>query len=86
MTVGSGRPLDDAWRAGQVDMIGWLCQLLGMGKMDAYQLLTQISKSPIANMVDPNFSAVVKVAKDLLPPVQAYGGIHQHLRALAAGL
>jgi acetamidase/formamidase len=86
MTVGSGRPLDDAWRAGQVDMIGWLCQLLGMGKMDAYQLLTQISKSPIANLVDPNFSAVVKVAKDLLPPVQAYGGIHQHLREQAAGL
>jgi hypothetical protein len=29
---------------------------------------------------------VVKVAKDLLPPMQAYGGMHQHLRALAAGL
>jgi acetamidase/formamidase len=86
MTVGSGRPLDDAWRAAQVDMIGWLGGLLGMGKMDTYQLLTQISLSPIANMVDPNFSAVVKVAKDLLPPMQAYGGMHQHLRALAAGL
>src|SRR5437879_4181581 len=67
MVVGSGRPLDDAWRAGQVDMVGWLCELLGMGKMDAYQLLTQISKSPIANMVDPNFSAVIKVDKGVLP-------------------
>ncbi|GAA1167899.1 acetamidase/formamidase family protein [Pseudonocardia alaniniphila] len=86
MTVGSGRPLDDAWRAAQVDMIGWLGGLLGMGKMDAYQLLTQISESPIANMVDPNFSAAVKVAKDLLPPMRAYGGMHQHLRELAAGL
>ena len=86
MTVGSGRPLDDAWRAAQVDMIGWLGGLLGMSKMDAYQLLTQISESPIANMVDPNFSAVVKVAKDLLPPMRAYGGMHQRLRELAAGL
>jgi acetamidase/formamidase len=84
MVVGSGRPLDDAWRVGQVDMVTWLQELLGMGKMDAYQLLTQISKSPIANMVDPNFSAVIKVAKGLLPPVQAYGGIHRHLRELAA--
>jgi acetamidase/formamidase len=86
MTVGSGRPLDDAWRAGQVDMIGWLGELLSMGKMDTYQLLTQISQSPIANMVDPNFSAVVKVAKGLLPPVQAYQGIHRHLREVAARL
>jgi hypothetical protein len=37
-------------------------------------------------MVDPNFSAVVKVAKDVLPRVQAYGGIHAHLRELAATL
>jgi acetamidase/formamidase len=86
MVVGSGRPLDDAWRVGQVDMIGWLQELLGLGRMDAYQLLTQISKSPIANMVDPNFCAVVKVAKDVLPRVQAYGGIHAHLRELAATL
>jgi acetamidase/formamidase len=86
MTVGSGRPLDDAWRAGQVDMVGWLRELLGLSTMDAYQLLTQISQSPIANMVDPNFTAVVKVAKNLLPPVQAYRGMHRHLASMAAGL
>lgn len=86
MTVGSGRPLDDAWRAGQVDMIGWLSELLSIGKMDGYQLLTQISQSPIANMVDPNYSAVIKVAKGLLPPVEAYQGMHWHLRSVAANL
>jgi acetamidase/formamidase len=86
MVIGSGRPLDDAWRVGQVDMIGWLQQLLGMGKMDAYQLLSQVSRSPIANMVDPNYSAAIKVAKDELPRVQAYGGMHAHLRELAATL
>jgi acetamidase/formamidase len=86
MVVGSGRPLDDAWRVAQVEMVGWLGELLSMGKMDSYQLLTQISKSPIANMVDPNFSAVVKVAKDVLPGIQAYGGMHAHLRQLAGAL
>jgi acetamidase/formamidase len=86
MVIGSGRPLDDAWRVGQVDMIGWLQELLGMGKMDAYQLLSQVSRSPIANMVDPNFSAAIKVVKNELPPVQAYGGMHAHLRELAATL
>jgi len=49
-------------------MIGWLGGLLGMGKIDAYQLLTPPSLSPITNMVDPNFSAVVKVAEDLPLP------------------
>ncbi|HET6499611.1 MAG TPA: acetamidase/formamidase family protein [Amycolatopsis sp.] len=86
MVVGSGRPLDDAWRVAQVELIGWLGGLLGMGKMDTYQLVTQISRSPIANMVDPNFSAVVKVAKEFLPDVPAYDGMHRHLRGLAAGL
>jgi hypothetical protein len=37
-------------------------------------------------MVDPNFSAVVKVAKDVLPGIQAYGGMHAHLRQLAGPL
>jgi hypothetical protein len=37
-------------------------------------------------MVDPNFCAVVKVAKGVLPRVRAYGGIHAHLRELAATL
>lgn len=67
-------------------MIGWLSELLSLGKMDGYQLLTQISESPIANMVDPNYSAVIKVAKGLLPPVEANQGIHRHLRSVAASL
>jgi hypothetical protein len=29
---------------------------------------------------------LMKVAKDVLPRVQAYGGIHAHLRELAATL
>jgi acetamidase/formamidase len=84
--VGSSRPLEDAWRAGQVDMVGWLGDLYGLDKLDAYQLLSQISEVPLANVVDANYSVVTKVAKRLLPKADAYSNIHTHLRDLAATL
>ena len=82
--VGSSRPLEDAWRASQVGMITWLGELYGLDRLDAYQLLTQISLSPLANVVDANYSAVTKVPKRLLPAGDAYGGMHRHLREQAA--
>jgi acetamidase/formamidase len=84
MVVGSSRPLEDAWRASQVDMVLWFGELFGLDRLDAYQLLTQISQAPVANVVDANYSAVTKVAKALLPPTQVYGGIHRYLRELGA--
>jgi acetamidase/formamidase len=86
VVVGSSRPLEDAWRISQVEMISWLGDLLGLDRLDAYQLLTQTSLSPLANVVDTNYSAVTKVPKALLPPITAFGGVHAHLRGLAAGL
>src|SRR6187401_1939309 len=67
VVVGSARPLEDAWRASQVGMIAWLGELYGLDRLDAYQLLTQISISPLANVVDVNYSAVTKVHKEFLP-------------------
>ncbi len=81
--VGSSRPLEDAWRASQVGMVGWLGELYGLDPLDAYQLLTQISRSPLANVVDSNYSAVTKVEKALLPTADAYEGVHRRLRELA---
>jgi acetamidase/formamidase len=86
MCIGSGRPLEEAWRAGQVEMIGWLGQLYGLDRLDAYQLLSQISQVPIANVVDTNYSAVTKVDKRLLPTAPSYGGIHDELRRVARSL
>ncbi len=86
VVVGSGRPLEDAWRASQVGMVGWLGELYGLDRLDAYQLLTQVSESPLANVVDVNYSAVTKVAKRYLPAGDAYGGMHRYLRERAAGL
>jgi acetamidase/formamidase len=86
MAVGSSRPLEDAWRIGAVEMVRWLGELYGLGAMDAYQLLSQVSESPIANVCDANYSAVVKIRKSLLPAVPAYGGVHEDLRRRAADL
>ena len=86
MSIGSGRPLEEAWRASQVDMITWLGELYGLDRLDAYQLLTQISQVPIANVVDTNYSAVTKIDKRLLPSATAYGGIHGELRNAARSL
>ncbi|MFC4946060.1 acetamidase/formamidase family protein [Pseudonocardia sp. GCM10023141] len=84
--VGSSRPLEDAWRASQVGMVGWLGELYGLDRLDAYQLLTQISRSPLANVVDANYSALTLVEKSLLPAADAYGAMHRHLRELSREL
>jgi hypothetical protein len=86
MCIGSGRPLEEAWRAGQVEMIGWLGDLYGLDRLDAYQLLTQISQVPIANVVDTNYSAVTKIDKRLLPRVRVYGGMHDEMCSAAQSL
>ncbi|GAA1161810.1 acetamidase/formamidase family protein [Ornithinicoccus hortensis] len=86
MVVGSSRPMEDSWRIANAQVVGWLSELYGLHPMDAYQLITQIAEVPVANVVDNNYSVVVKVAKALLPTAQAFGGIHAELRALARTL
>jgi acetamidase/formamidase len=65
-------------------MVRWLSELYGLDQMDAYQLLSQISQAPLANVVDANYSVVAKVPKALLPAATAYDGMHQRLREAAA--
>lgn len=84
--VGSARPLEDAWRASQIGMIAWLGELYGLDRLDAYQLLTQISRSPLANVCDTNYSALTLLEKNLLPAAEAYRGMHRHLRDQARSL
>jgi len=86
MTVGSSRPLEDAWRIGNAELVHWVAELYGLHTMDAYQLCSQIAEVPIANVVDANYSVAVKAAKDLLPAASAFDGIHADLRARARTL
>ena len=80
MSTGSARPLEDAFRISQVDLVHWLGGAFGFDALDAYQLVTQASETPVANVCDPNYTFVSKIRKEYLPRVQAYGGIHAMLR------
>jgi acetamidase/formamidase len=86
MTIGSSRPMEDSWRIGNAELVHWVAQLCGLHPMDAYQLCSQIAQVPVANVVDANYSVVVKAAKSLLPVADAYDGIHAELRARARDL
>ncbi|HIE21532.1 MAG TPA: acetamidase [Acidimicrobiia bacterium] len=86
MAVGSSRPMEDSWRIAQVEMVRWYQELFGLHQMDAYQLLSQTTEVPVANVVDANYSVVVKAEKALVPKVDAFGGIHEELRDRARQL
>ena len=82
MSTGSARPLEDAFRISQVDLVQWLGEAWGFDHLDAYQLLTQAAEAPVANVVDPNYTFVSKLRKDLLPAQELYRGTHGRLRQL----
>lgn len=68
MVAGSGRPLVDAFRIAQVELIEWLIEDYGFDRMDAYQIVSQGGHTRVANVVDPNYTVVAKFPKKLLPP------------------
>jgi acetamidase/formamidase len=84
MSTGSARPLEDAFRIAHADMVSWLSEEYGFEQLDAYQLLTQVSESPVANVCDPNYTFLTKVAKRYLPRVDPYRGTHATLREVGA--
>ncbi len=67
MFVGSGRPVEDAARVAFKAMIQWVQQTTKMSEMDAYQFVSQNSKAPIIQLVDPEYTVLVKIAKNRLP-------------------
>jgi acetamidase/formamidase len=84
MSTGSARPLEDAFRIAHADLVSWMGAEFGLEALDAYQLLTQVSESPVANVVDPNYTFLTKVNKTYLPRVDGYDGVHARLRDTAA--
>ncbi|MDC0773767.1 acetamidase/formamidase family protein [Streptomyces sp. HD] len=86
ITLASARPLEDAWRISQVQMVGWLSDRHGLDPLDAYQLLSQISRTPLANVVNTDYTVATKVPKALLPDRPVFGGMHRRMREIAARL
>jgi acetamidase/formamidase len=82
MSTGSARPLEDAFRVSQMDLVQWLRDEFGLTVLDGYQLLTQASETPVANVVDPNYTFVSKIRKRYLPERVVYDGMHPRLREM----
>ena len=86
MVAGSYRPLEDAFRIAHTQLIRWISQESELSVMDAYQLVTQASRSPIANVCDANYTVVAKIDKRYLPEVEWMTGMHQRLRQFGSRL
>jgi acetamidase/formamidase len=67
MTVGAGRPLEDAARIAFKEMVHWVQETSGLSEMDAYEFVSQNAKAPIVEMVDPEYTVLVKIEKKRLP-------------------
>ena len=83
MSTGSARPLEDAFRIAQLDLVQWVSASCGMSELDTYQLLSQAVESPLANVCDTNYTSIAKVRKAFLPSTHQRYQVHERLRAMA---
>ncbi len=84
LTTGSTKPLEDAFRISQQQMVRWVAELTGQSELDAYQLVSQAALSPVANVVDTVYTMVAKVPKAVLGGAVPMQGTHARMRAVAA--
>ena len=85
MGIRSVRPLEDAFRIAHTQLVHWLVADVGLSLLDAYQLVSQAARSPIANVVDTNYTVLAKFPKRYLPSdLVVMGGAHERLRKLGA--
>ena len=68
MAVGAYRPLDDALRIAFTELIAWIRAETTLSDLDAYQLLSQVGRVHVTEMVDPNYVVIASVDKKFLPP------------------
>jgi amidase len=81
MSTGSTRPLEDAFRTSQHDLITWTAQLTGLDTIDALQLVSQAGLAPCGNVVDTNYTMVAKLPTYVLNGATVFDGVHQRLAA-----
>src|SRR4030095_17088461 len=67
MSVGAARPLEDAARVAFKDMVQWVLEKTSLSEMDAYELVSQNARASVVQLVDPEYTVLVKVAKERLP-------------------
>lgn len=81
MSTGSVKPLEDAFRVSQHDLVGWTAQLTGLDTLDALQLVSQAGLAPVGNVVDTNYTMVAKLPSSVLGGAVIFDGVHERLRA-----
>ena len=67
MAAGIYRPLDDALRIAYTELVGWIHSDYGLSELDAYELLSEVGKAHVTEMVDPNYVVIASIEKKYLP-------------------
>ena len=65
-TVACARPLEDAMRTAFEEMVYWMEDEYRIPAGEAYMLLGQIAEARCTQMVNPKFTYICKVSKDIL--------------------
>ena len=65
-TVGCARPLEDAMRIAFEELIYWMEDDFGIPAPDAYLLLAQVAEARCTQMVNPKYSYICKISKEIL--------------------
>lgn len=66
MTIGSGRPMEDAARIAYRELVRWMAAEFGFDELDAYMLLTQCGRVRLGNMVDPKYTLGASILKSIV--------------------
>ncbi len=67
MAIGNARPLDEALQIATTELVRWLAHDYGLDTAEASILLGQTIEYDIANVFDPAYTVVAKVARKWLP-------------------
>jgi amidase len=86
MSVGLGRPLEDAYRTAHHDLVTQVAAVTGLDELDAYQLVAQAGDTHVGNVVDAAYSMVASLPKQYLHGASLYPGVHDRLRASRTSL
>jgi amidase len=68
MVAGITRPLDDSLRIAFTELVKWIHADYGLSELDAYELLSQVGRIHLTEMVDPNYVVIAAIPKKYLPP------------------
>jgi acetamidase/formamidase len=60
--------LDDSLRIAMTELVAWIHNDYGVSELDAYELLSQVAKTHVDEMVDPNYVIVASIKKKYIPP------------------